>query len=534
MKLGRIPIDSRVLALVLLAAGAVAGEAPPPLTPEGIDSALLSAAAAAGVATTPTCSDAEFIRRLSLDVRGVIPTVEETIAFLGDRSEDKRRALVRKYLDDPLRGAAWAAYWDKLLVGSLNESINNPNAAMKAKSTFKEWVEDEFNANRPLDEFARRVITAEGVSDRDPQTLPIIRWDGSAPDMAGTMSRVFLGRQIQCAQCHDHPYDPTLTQAKFWESAAFFDRTKVVPFRVLEGQQRARQVIEKTSGETHIPDSDPPVTVQPAWIDGTPGPDGPTPHRRAAFADLMTTHDRRQFARNFVNRLWAHYLGRGFLEPVDDWQTPFMKPDQPELLERLTDEFLASGLDIRHLEELILNTAAYQRSAVASGDASGREGLFASAAVRPLNPEQLLASIDRAVNLSSQSTGRGGGAFRSLLRERYLNQFVFLFGNDEMEESSGFDANVAQALFLFNDPVINKAISDSRGSILDRVLASTGNARDQVDYLFLATLSRRPVDSERVALATMLEQAEGAQERRAILEDLLWALINSAEFRTNH
>ncbi len=504
------------------------------LSPEAIDAVLVAAAAKHEVMPAPRCTDAEFIRRLSLDVRGVIPTVEETIEFISDKSPEKRPTLVRKYLDDPLRGAAWAAYWDKLLVGNLTETVNNQNAAMRAKSTFKTWVEDEFNANRPLDEFAKRVITAAGPADVEPSTLPMVRWDGSAPDMAGTMSRVFLGRQIQCAQCHDHPYDETLTQEKFWESAAFFDRTKVIPYRNMEGLGRGRQVIEKVSGETRIPDSSPPVTVQPAWIDGTPGPEGKTAHRREAFAEMMTSHDRRQFARNFVNRLWGHYMGRGFLEPVDDWQTPFMKPDHPELLENLTDEFIASGLDVRHMEEIILNTDAYQRSSATDRSLSGKEGLFAVAQVRPLNPEQLLASIDRAVNLSSQARSDRGEGFRSQLRERYLSQFVFLFGNDEMEESSNFDANVAQALFLYNDPTINKAISTGKGSILDRVLASAKSPRDQVDYLYLATVNRRPTDPERTQLATMLEQAGDASARRAVLEDLLWALINSAEFRTNH
>lgn len=503
------------------------------VTPESIDLTIEAALKSANLNPAPLTDDAEFLRRLSLDVRGTIPSVEEVIAFLGDKSPDKRSKIIKTYLNDPLRGTAWANYWDKLLVGSLSETIANQNAATRAKSVWKTWVAEQFNANIPYDQFATEVVTAEGPADVAPETLPTIRWDGATADLTGTMSRVFLGRQIQCAQCHNHPYDETMTQQMFWESAAFFDRTKVIPMRTMEGRQDNRQVIEKVSGETKIPDFEPPTKVTPKWIDGLPGPSGNTTELREAYAQFMTQHDQEQFARNFVNRMWAHYTGRGFLEPVDDWQTPGIIPNHPELLASLTTEFIASGLDVRHLEELILNTRTYQRSSRSDTDMSGYGEYYPVGQIRPLSPEQLFASVDRAVNLSAQAPKARGGAFRDQLRDRYASQFTFLFGNDEMEESTEFDANVSQALFLFNDPTLNKAMTGAKGSIINRVLSTTKEPREQVDYLYLATVNRRPTNEERADLATLLEQTP-EKERTAALEDILWALINSAEFRTNH
>jgi hypothetical protein len=503
------------------------------VTAEAIDLTIEKSIAQAGLKPAAQTDDAEFLRRLSLDVRGTIPSVEEVIAFLGDKSADKRSKIITAYLNDPLRGSAWANYWDKLLVGSLTETIGNPMQATRLKSGWKEWVAEQFNDNVPYNQFATEVVTAEGPVDVAPETLPTVRWDGATPDLTGTMSRVFLGRQIQCAQCHNHPYDETMTQQMFWESAAFFDRTKVIPMRSMTGRQDGKQVIEKVSGETKIPDFEPATKVSAKWIDGQPGPSGITTELREAFAQFMTQHDQEQFARNFVNRLWAHYTGRGFLEPVDDWQTPGIVPNHPELLSALTTEFIASGMDVRHIEEIILNSRTYQRSSRTEDDLTGYGEFYPVGLIRPLSPEQLFASVDRAVNLSAQAPKARGGAFRESLRDRYASQFTFLFGNDEMEESSDFDANVSQALFLFNDPTLNKALTESKGSIINRVLATTKNAREQVDYLYLATVNRRPTNEERADLATMLEQTP-EKERTDALEDILWALVNSAEFRTNH
>jgi len=503
------------------------------ITSEAIDLTIEKSLSQAGLKAATQTDDSEFLRRLSLDVRGTIPSVEEVIAFLGDKSPDKRSKVIKEYLNDPLRGSSWANYWDKLLVGSLNETIGNQMAATRAKNGWKEWVAEQFNDNLPYDQFATKVVTAEGPGDVAPETLPTIRWDGATADLTGTMSRVFLGRQIQCAQCHNHPYDETMTQQMFWESAAFFDRTKVIPMRSMAGRQDGRQVIEKVSGETKIPDFEPATRVSPKWIDGQPGPAGNTTELREAFAQFMTQHDQEQFARNLVNRMWAHYTGRGFLEPVDDWQTPGIVPNHPELLSALTTEFIASGMDVRHLEEIILNSRTYQRSSRTEEDLTGYGEYYPVGLIRPLSPEQLFASVDRAVNLSAQTPRNRGGAFREQLRDRYISQFTFLFGNDEMEESSDFDANVSQALFLFNDPTLNKAMTESKGSIINRVLSTTKDPREQVEYLYLATVNRRPTNEERADLATMLEQTP-EKERTAALEDILWALINSAEFRTNH
>lgn len=514
---------------------AVPGWAAAELTSAAIDRHVSDRLLEAKVSPAPIVGDAEFLRRLSLDVRGTIPEADEVIAFLSDKSPDKRAAAIDRMLADPLRGQHWANYWDKLLVGRYNERANDPVRDLRIKAPWKDWVATQFNVNTPLDRFAHAIVVAEGPTDLAPQTIPVARWDGSVPDVAGTMSRVFLGKQIQCAQCHDHPYDETLTQTKFWQTAAFFSRTDTRDMRSITGRQMGRQVLEKSTGETRVPDSEPEVTVQPMWPDGTAGPLGETTGRREAYAKFLTDHDREQFARNFVNRLWDRYFGRGIVEPVDDWQSTYVTPSHPALLDALTKEFVDSNFDVRHLERLLLNSETYQRSAAAHPDHVARPELFAATTLAPLTPEQLFASIDRALGLSDRMAQNKKSKVNANLLQRYLGQFVFLFGNDEMEVSDDFDANVSQALFFFNNAELQNAIvSSEEGATLDRILDTTQKPDEMIDYLYLTVMSRRPMPDERAGLHTFLSEAKGKKAQRAVLEDATWALLNSAEFRTNH
>ncbi|MDX2175639.1 MAG: DUF1549 domain-containing protein [Candidatus Sumerlaeia bacterium] len=517
--------------LTLLAASALSAQER--LDSAGIDRLIDARLSAEGVAAAPPADDSEFLRRLSLDTRGTIPSVEETIAFLADRSPEKRAEAIERFLADPKRGEAWGAYWDKVLIGNF-EGANNQMVRMGAKSLFREWVAEQFNQNTPYDKFAEAIITAEGQVRESPQGLPTLRYRESVADLSGSMTRVFLGKQVQCAQCHNHPYDENLTQQDFWELAAFFDRTKARPVRDENGRFAGFNISEVPRGRTFIPDTSPRVEVQPVWLDGTKGPIGLAAQRRESYVTMLTYHDREQFARNMANRLWAHYFGRGLVEPVDDWQNPYATPSHPELMEALATEFLAADLDIRHLERLVLNTRTYQRGSTADAVQRARADLFAAAPLRPLTPDQLFNSIDAATNLSSLAANRpAAAAFPDALRLRYLAQFTFLFDNDEMEEVDTFEPNLSQALFMLNDKTLAQAVSNRGGSMIAEIIETTKDPGEQVAYLFLAALSRRPSAEEAGAYAELLRSAAGTQRNRA-LEDILWVLVNSAEFRTNH
>ncbi|MDX1972986.1 MAG: DUF1549 domain-containing protein [Candidatus Sumerlaeia bacterium] len=560
------------------------------LTPQAIDESLNKAYLHKELVPAAPADDAAFLRRLSLDVRGVIPTVEETIAFLQDESPTKREQLTQQYINDPLRSEHWADYWDKVLVGVL-EQPDNVMVQSRIKTPWKQWVTTQFEANVPYDAFAREIISAQGEYPTDADVFPISRWRDAPENMAGTMSRVFLGQQIQCAQCHDHKTNPDLTQEKFWEFASFFATTRVTPVRNDPGMgQGFGSIYVKDGGmrwEHKVPDST--LTVVPTYLDGTkaeqrildengaaltpakrremlgklrewnqnrqqmmnaPGANRndvvrntietlPEYHdtRRDQLAQFLTVNDREQFARNFVNRLWARYFGRGFLDPVDEWGTG-AQPVQAETLEMLTQEFIASGFNVKHMEWLLVNTAAYQRSSEPTDSSREFPDAFAHALVRPLSPEQLLDSYFRAMSVPEpDDTGTIRSRRDQVLLERYQTQFIQALNNDEMEWINTFETSVPKSLFLINDEGINKGISGTKGNLLDRIATSAnGDAGTAVDYLYLGILSRYPSPEERERFSSELAAVyqQDPREARYYLEDLSWALLNSTEFVTNH
>lgn len=562
----------------------------PALTSAEIDAMLERAQRDAGVEPAPLADDAAFLRRLSLDVRGVVPTVEETIGFLKDESPGKRAAWIDKFLESPQRGEHWAAYWDKVLVGTL-EQPQAAAAQQALKEPFRAWVAEQFNANAPYDEFMRAVVAARGQTNEVPEVLPLARWRDAPESMAGSMSRAFLGTQIQCAQCHDHKSNADLTQRKFWEFAAFFSNTRGVPIRNNEMMPRIPGLDVREAGfrwEMPIPDLEPAVMVTPKYLDGTAARQEVVDEqgrmvglreqrqalrhvaelrqrarqqhadpqvvqamveqaraeippmfdtRREQLARLILRRDADQFAGNLVNRAWARFFGRGLLEPVDGWDTG-IEADHPELLAALAAQFRESGHDVRALERLLLNTNAYQRSSRPTETSAEYPDLFAHAAVRPLGPEQLLRSIVQATSVEAIGGGRNrGGQQFERLRNAYAAQFLHTFGNDEMEWTNTFETSIPRALFLLNDEGINGVLrGDSSESTIARIAATTSTPAEQARYLYMAALSRMPSDAERQALAHEISAAgnTGSRDWRAFMEDAFWALINSTEFLTNH
>ncbi len=569
------------------------------LTPKDVDESLNASFKDQALIPANQTTDAEFLRRVSLDVRGVIPTIEETIAFLQDEAPNKREVLVENFLNDPLRGENWAAYWDKVLVGTL-EQPESPAAQNQLKQQWKAWVAQQFETNVPYNTFAAEIISATGKYPADAQVLPMARWRDSPESMAGTVSRVFLGQQIQCAQCHDHKTNPELTQKKFWEFASFYGTTRVTPVRNA-GATTMNSMMESNAGlyvfdgglkwESVIPDTKTKVT--PTYLDGTeakqefvdgngktlsakgrrelaqnlkkwneqrkaalnvPGASRnqvlgellqqmPDYHdtRRDQLAKMMTVNDQDQFARNFVNRLWARYFGRGFLDPVDDWGMGY-DPVQGGTLELLSQEFIRSGYNVKHLEWIILNTAAYQRSTTPTQSSREFPEAFAHALVRPLSAEQVLNSFFQAMSISTnraegQATKSSREKRDQALMDRYEVQFIQALNNDEMEWVNTFETSVPKSLFLINDLGINKAIDTTKGNLLDRIEQAAGNnTKEAVDYLFLGILSRYPTPQESESLTAELASMMQAnpKEARLFAEDLTWALLNSTEFMTNH
>jgi len=587
-----LSVFAGLCALLILAFGPHAVEAG--LTSQEIDALLEKKLTVLEITPSDTVSDSEFLRRLSLDVRGVTPSMDEASSFLRNDSPTKRTDLVEAFLMSEERGEHWATYWDKILVGQLQNV--GPQAQYIIKTAWREWLIDVFNENLPYDEFMEEIVTSSGRTDEDPELLAIARWRQEPANMAGNMSRAFLGIQIQCAQCHDHKDNPELTQEKFWEFTSFFNNTRIFPIQdqdMMEDRVPGRQFHVMTAGmrfESVIPESDPPVSVKPTYLDGTVakqeivGEDGqrldrktartalqegrailaelnkmrrsgnespedrialvnryrnemPYLHdtRRDQLAEIILKKDAEQFAKNFVNRTWARFFGRGILHPVDSWETG-IEPTHPELLDALAHEFIMSGYDVRHLERLILNTNAYARSSKPTNTSRSYPEYFAHAQVRPLAPEQLLASLIQATNaeaLSRAENRRRTDEQMERLRSVYTGQFVFAFGNDEMEWSSHFETSVPRALFMMNDKAINDAIANSNGGTVDRIMKNETQPDEMMAYAYLATLGRMPTEPELAMYRDEL-QLKHPGDRKKAMEDLLWALMNSTEFLTNH
>lgn len=512
------------------------------LTPTKIDEALEAAQAAAGVTPVPLCDDATFLRRASLDVRGVIPTRAEVDAFLADKTADKRARTIEEFLKSTERSNHWADYWDRILVGSYSEQGDEKRVLEESKVLWHQWVVKQYDANVPYTKFVQDVVTAEGPVDRVPAGVPVARWKGEPQDVAGTMSRVFLGMQIQCAQCHNHPYNKSFTQVKFWENASFFGGTDVRMVRNSAGRPVTAQVIERNKPTMVIPEKTPAVTVSPKYRDGTPLDPSKGETAREQFSRCLTEKDQRQLAANLVNRVWARYFGRGFVEPVDDWfGNP--EPTTPAVLDALVEDLINSGFDQRHLESLILNTQTYQRAGKATGQTRENPELFAAAAVRPLTPEQLLDSLAEATQLpeiaEARATGKGVRAIQRLL-DRYEKQFIFTFGSDEMEFTNTFDQSIPQTLFLLNDDLVNTLVSNTRGSLVATALAETKDTAGRVAILYKSALGRPPSIGEQQFFVSKIDRLRAeakksdAKAEAAIFEDALWALVNSTEFMTNH
>jgi len=557
------------------------------VTSNVIDETMAKQFSAYEIVTSDIISDEEFIRRLSLDVRGVIPSIEEVVEFLNDENENKRSDLITKFLNDEQYGTHWANYWDKVLVGTLQQP-QGATAQLRAKQDWKNWVAESFNSNRPYTDFVQEIVSAEGEYPHAPEVFPLSRWRNAPESQAGTISRAFLGQNIQCAQCHDHKTQPGLTQEKFWEFASFFSNTRVVPVMNNMGEDRMFSIVVRDAGlkwEHKVQDSD--MVVVPTYLNGEEAEqqllneDGSIMSRkdkrqmlkdlrawnqsrkemqqtaisplergraltdsfpqfqdtrRDQLAKMMIEFDQEQVARNFVNRVWARYFGTGIIDPVDAWIDE-SKGLQSETLEMLTHDFIKSGFNVKALEWTILNSETYQRSVVPTINSQDIPALYAQAFLRPLSPEQILDSLFAALSIPEPEDTEGFfGRMDQALYDRYYAQFVSTIGNDEMEWSNTFETSVPKMLFLLNDKGIQKGISDTPGNIIDRIHDKSSDPEGHIDYLYLATLSRMPTEVEKKPLVeelTTLSQKNKKQVRQ-FEEDLLWALLNSTEFVTNH
>ncbi len=507
---------------------------PPSLESAQIDELILKELAATKTPVSEPTTDEEFIRRLYLDLLGKIPNPVSIREFAGSRMRNKRALLIDTLLAHPDFADNWARYWrDVIAYRSPNENDRQVNYP-----AFESWLAKEFAANKPWDKIATEIISATGRTDENGAAVFAVAETASAVEMAGEVSRVFLGVQIQCAQCHDHPSDPWKRQ-QFHEFAAFFGGVK--SRNVAEkGQPPVMQVSAGGPAHYTMPDLKNPekkIAVAPRFfLNQAPqiSENLKGDQRLKLAAQYVTDPDNPWFARSFVNRVWYSLMGEGFYNPVDDLG-PTRTPNSPELMELVCSNWEASGYDIRWLFRQILNTAAYQRSSRSTNTAAGRTP-FASNVPSRLRGDQIFDSLTHALDLQHErdqvGTGKAATAKGEMAAEKSKgpagrDQFLKVFGVDPSTPNDDILGTIPQALYLMNSALITREIQAKPKSMLGYLLLTHPDNRSVLEILYLRVLGRRPTDRE---VRTCSNYLGNVGNRAEAFEDILWALVNSTEF----
>jgi hypothetical protein len=507
-----------------------------------VDTLLAQEVFQADTSLAPRVDDATYLRRVWLDIVGDIPTPEHVTAFLLDPAQDKRERVVRALLANPQYGQNWARYWRDVILSRRLED----RAAIVA-NPLTVWLTEQFNNNEPWDKIASEFITAKGDVRENGATAIEMAQDGRTEETTAEVSRIFLGIQIQCAQCHDHKTD-RWKREQFHELAAFFPRIAVRPvpsptkrsFEVvasdaLRGPRRPNPNQRQPEPEHYMPDLYNPEALgkrmQPTFfLTGAKLPFGATDaERRGTLAQWMT--DNPWFATAFVNRLWSELVGEGFYEPIDDIG-PERTPSAPKTVELLSKSFAENGYDIKWLFRAVSATEAYQRESRPRREIDGTP--FVANVAQPLRSDQLYNALLTAVDMAESDEPLGRRNRRPQPQPVYGRNatqraaFEAAFGYDPSDPRASVSASIPQALAMMNGTRMNLAIrAVDRDTVLGRLLKDIKENEALVEELYLRTLSREPTEKERVAA---LEYIETVNSRPTAFEDLFWALLNSSEF----
>ncbi len=481
-----------------------------------VDERLRERAEAEGIAAAPAASDTVFLRRLSLDLIGRIPHVAEVRDWLADNRPDRREQLVERLLDSPGFASHMAATLRRMFL----PQPADPRRVGYAYQ-LEGWLHRRIAEGEPYDALVREILLEDGSLPGTPSASYYAALDNQPETVAANVSRGLLGIQIQCAECHDHPFDHW-KRRDFWGLAAFFARLEP------PGRPGGAGVVprEAKQGELTLPGTD--EIIPPRFL-GSDQPPDPSGSRRRQLTDWITAADNPYFAKAAVNRLWAQLFGHGLVEPVDDLgqHNPGL---HPELLDELSDYFVQSGFDLRNLVRVLVNTQAYQLSSqAAAGDVSPQ--FFRHMTIKSLSADQLYDCL--ATALANPTSSNGAAAYQSRYfspaRREFLNRF-----DSAAQERTEYRSGIPQALTLMNGTLIRQGTDLEQGPLLQALRAPFFDDAQRIEILFLATLSREPRPEESERFLAYVHRHESAEQRRAALADILWALLNSAEFTLNH
>jgi hypothetical protein len=476
-----------------------------------------------GIQPSGGCSDADFLRRVYLDVIGTLPTPVEARSFLADERPSKRAALVNQLLERPEYANYWALRWADLL------RVDRLKLKAKGAYTFYQWLRTSLAENKAYDQFAREIITAQGHSDQS-GPVNLYRMLDTPETAASTISQVFLGVRIECARCHHHPSDKW-SQHDFYGMVGFFNglqRNANDESMALSAGSMV-EVKHPRSGETVVPHA-----LDMAAFDADVMNRAGDP--RVALADWMTAPENRWFSREIANRLWSHFFGRGLIEPIDDMRMT-NPPSNGPLLDALSQYVVDEQFDLQQMIRAITASAVYQRSSKPNTSNRNDRDNFSHAALKAIQAEVLLDAI-------CQATGRPetfllmpeGTRAIELWDNRISHYFLKVFGRPLRATSCECERvdepSTAQVLHLLNAPEIQAKISHHRGRVRGLV-RSDHSTSGIVENLYLATYSRPPNQHERDVAVAYLDNSPSQRANEAA-EDLLWTLMNTTEFIFNH
>jgi hypothetical protein len=531
-----------------------------PLTSGEIDALILAKLREGGIAPAPIIGDEQFVRRVYLDVSGKPPTPSAVREFVADADPAKRAKLIDTLLDGDDYGTNWARYWDEVMSARL---INNQQSRVLGRS-FDKWMAEQLRKNRSWAGITRDLLTASGVArfdDTEGKSGPAFflashRGADSTTEQAAETARVFLGIQINCAQCHDHPFD-VWKREQFHELAAYFTRvrtrlvrdpeSKTIRFVGLELASADRGGMMggvggagrmRAGNEYRMPSLKDPraagTVTHPRMLNGkAPAKSLDDKNRRKALADAIVGRDNYWFAAAYTNRIWGALIGQTFYQPVDD-MGPQRDAVHGPVLTRLAAGFAASDYDMKQFFRVVLNTQAYQRQSRV-GASSAEHLYFAATYPTRLRPSAVYASLVNAVGPIQGFQPKGGarmGAGMGMFRPGAFGLEALIrseFGFDPSLKNDDIEGSIPQALILMNNPQVNQKIRAQAGSVVAKILADHAKDAPALEEVYLRALSRKPTQTE---ASKCIAYVEKVGRRPEAYEDILWALINSTEFQT--
>ena len=488
------------------------------------------------ILSSELCTDADFIRRASLDLTGQPPTVERTRAFLADTAPSKQKR--EKLVDDLIASESFAEHWANKWADLLQ--CNSESLGQKGVWVFRQWIREQVACNKPYDQFVRELLLAEGSTYKQPagNYYAVLREPGKITE---DVSQTFLGVRFNCAKCHDHPFEKW-TQNQYYQFGAFFSRLAIK--RGTLGSEVIRNVtgdpmrvtgeeivyVNYNGGEVKHPKTD--VNVAPKVPFGEAKDVKDDPERRQAFVEWLASKDNPLFGKAMANRVWSYFFGRGIIDPVDDIRGS-NPPSNPALLDALTEDFVSSGFDVRKLMATICKSRTYQLSIQKTKWNEDDTINFSHATPRRLSAEQMLDAVAVATGTKPKFKDVPVGLRAAELPDGMVkgNDFLSLFGRPKRQSACECErtsnVSLAHALSLINGTTIGEAVS-AKDSSIAKLVECEKDDQKLVEEIYLSCLSRPPTPQETAAV-----DLSASTSRLEVAQDLAWALMNSPAFLFN-